>query len=102
MEILNSTIPIHCDGLYLFFLKGDITLEKANDSLTLKVHHQPTRSLLEVTCREKETKLQEVVVSELRSNDKVYMEADHDRLKKSDLLLGLIMLNPRSFCSPKN
>lgn len=102
MEILNGTIPIHCDGQYLFFLNGLITLQGANESLTLKVHHQPAKFILEVTCREKETKLQEAVVSELRSNDKVYMEADHNRIAQKDLMLGLIMLTPRSFCSPEN
>lgn len=102
MEILNSSIPIHCDGHYLFFLNGDITLEKSNDLLTLKVYRQPTKCLLEKTYSEKETKLQEVVMFELRSNDKVYMEADHRTPRKNDLMLGLIMLSPQKFCSCEN
>ncbi|XP_061466295.1 tumor necrosis factor ligand superfamily member 4-like [Rhineura floridana] len=107
INVLNHSIPIHCDGLYLFFLKGTITLQRAKDGLILRVYYQPKQHFLKVNCSDQNTEVREVIVREFRSKDEVYLEADSNddenhEAPKQDLTLSLIMLTPRSYCYPEN
>uniref|UniRef100_A0A670IHK7 TNF family profile domain-containing protein n=1 Tax=Podarcis muralis TaxID=64176 RepID=A0A670IHK7_PODMU len=107
INVLNRSIPIHCDGLYLFSLEGTITLPRAPHELILRVYCQPQEPLLEVNCSEENTKVKEVFVHEFRSQEAVYLEAHPNNTENNealtlDLNLNLIMLTPRSYCRPEN
>lgn len=101
MEVVNHSIQIQCDGLYLFFLMGNITLQGSNDTLTLSMYRyndRHTSSVWKEDCKGKKTVLQKVLMSNWLSTDEVFLEATLDA-PLADLKLGLIMLTPRSYCS---
>lgn len=105
VNLVNHSIPIHCDGLYLFFLKGTITLQGNKGPLSLLVYHQPTLHFLKINCSDQKTKVQEIFVHEFRSKDEVYLMYSGPNedigTSKHDLILNLIMLTPRSYCYPE-
>lgn len=102
VNLVNHSIPIHCDGLYLFFLKGTVTLKESKGPLSLLVYRQPTSHFLKINCSDQKTKVQEIFVHEFRSKDEVYLMYDGDiGASEHDLILNLIMLTPRSYCYPE-
>ncbi|XP_053103963.1 uncharacterized protein LOC128323964 isoform X2 [Hemicordylus capensis] len=106
MEVTEDHfIPIHCDGLYVLFLKGMIRLRGVNDSLSLIVYQKDGSTkdvfILEVLCRGLETTVQNVTMSKLRSENMIYLKANHEATI-GDLKLGLVMLTPHSYCHPEH
>uniref|UniRef100_A0A8D2Q575 Uncharacterized protein n=1 Tax=Varanus komodoensis TaxID=61221 RepID=A0A8D2Q575_VARKO len=107
MEVgaLNRSIPIHCDGLYLVVLKGTVTLKKAEDPLILRAYSQPGRDFLVVNCSSQMTEVEKLVVHKFHSQDEIFLEykpnnPDSQENSSQDLTLSLVMLTPRSYCSP--
>lgn len=104
LHILNRSIQIRCDGHYLFFLKGKVHLQHSKNSLRLcvkKSQDQQTEDLLDVVCSaQKQTAVQQAMVSYLRAQDKISFEANQTTTPQ-DLSLVLIMLTPHSYCSPE-
>ncbi|XP_015743676.1 uncharacterized protein LOC103049646 isoform X2 [Python bivittatus] len=102
VNLVNHSIPIHCDGLYLFFLKGTITRNKG--PLSLLVYQQPSLHFLKINCSDQKTEVQEIFVREFRSKDEVYLVYNGPNedigTSKHDLTLNLIMLTPHSYCYP--
>ncbi|XP_042318085.1 uncharacterized protein LOC121927996 isoform X2 [Sceloporus undulatus] len=104
---LKCSIPIHCDGFYVLFLEGSISLKGEKDSQILKVYHQPTEHFLTVNCSGQKTKVKEITVREFRSKDEIFLKYDDSNDKanidtsQQDLKLSLIMLTPPSYCYSK-
>ncbi|KAJ7338651.1 hypothetical protein JRQ81_012553 [Phrynocephalus forsythii] len=106
VNVLKDSIPIHCDGFYLFFLEGNIFLHGAKAPLILRVYREPQEYFLNINCSYPKTEVQKIIVHDFRSSDEIYLQYDGDgrpntETSKQDLTLSLIMLTPHSYCSPE-
>nr|XP_020668843.1 tumor necrosis factor ligand superfamily member 4-like isoform X2 [Pogona vitticeps] len=106
INVLKDSIPIRCDGFYLFFLEGTISLQGAKAPLILRVYRDPQDSFLSINCSDQKTEVQETIVHEFRSSDEVYLQYDGNENPKNetsrqDLTLSLFMLTPHTYCYPE-